>query len=83
MSAQGYYAQMKIGTIFVGRYNQFGSAYADEEHQRVLKANNVSKINFYFGQSMNPGNLHISFDAKALSPSQHDLCQYGIISEIG
>lgn len=54
----------------VGRYNQFGSAYADEEHQRVLKANNISEPNFYFGQSINTGNLHISFDAKALSPSQ-------------
>lgn len=54
----------------VGRYNQFGSAYADEEHQRVLKANNISEPNFYFGQSINTGNLHINFDAKALSPSQ-------------
>lgn len=54
----------------VGRYNQFGSAYADEEHQRALKANNISEPNFYFGQSINTGNLHINFDAKALSPSQ-------------
>lgn len=54
----------------VGKYNQFGSAYADEEHQRVLKANNISEPNFYFGQSINTGNLHINFDAKALSPSQ-------------
>lgn len=54
----------------VGRYNQFGSAYADEEHQRVLKANNGSNPHFYFGQSINTGNLHFSFDAKMLSSSQ-------------
>ncbi|MDY4212158.1 MAG: hypothetical protein SOX82_00505, partial [Eubacteriales bacterium] len=54
----------------VGRYNQFGSAYADDEHKRVLKANNGSEPNFYFGQSINTGNLHISFDSKFLSDSQ-------------
>lgn len=54
----------------VGRYNQFGSAYADDEHKRVLKANNGSEPNFYFGQSINTGNLHISFDSKLLSSSQ-------------
>lgn len=54
----------------VGRYNQFGSAYADDEHKRVLKANNGSEPNFYFGQSINTGNLHISFDSKLLSSAQ-------------
>lgn len=54
----------------VGRYNQFGSAFADDEHQRVLKALNYSEPNFYFGQSINTGNLHISFDSKFLSDSQ-------------
>lgn len=51
-------------------YKQFGSAYADDEHKRVLKANNGSEPNFYFGQSINTGNLHISFDSKLLSSSQ-------------
>lgn len=54
----------------VRNYNQFGSAFADDEHQRVLKALNYSEPNFYFGQSINTGNLHISFDSKFLSDSQ-------------
>lgn len=54
----------------VGRYNQFGSAFADDEHKRVLKSTNGSEPNFYFGQSINTGNLHISFDSKFLSDSQ-------------
>lgn len=54
----------------VRNYKQFGSAFDDEEHKQVLKANNGSEPNFYFGQSINTGNLHISFDAKALSQSQ-------------
>ena len=51
-------------------YNQFGSAFADDEHQRVLKANNGSAPHFYFGQSLTTGNIHISFEAKMLSTSQ-------------
>lgn len=51
-------------------YNQFGSAFADDEHQRVLKANNGSAPHFYFGQSLTTGNIHISFEAKMLSVSQ-------------
>ena len=54
----------------VGRYNQFGSAFADDEHKRVLKSTNGSEPNFYFGQSINTGNLHISFDSRFLSDSQ-------------
>lgn len=50
--------------------NQFGSAFADDEHQRVLKANNGSAPHFYFGQSLTTGNIHISFEAKMLSTSQ-------------
>ncbi len=61
----------------VTNYLNFGSAQSDEEHGTVLKSNGAgAEPNFYFGQLITSGNLHISYDFKLLSNTTRMLMMF-------